>query len=115
MRFVPKDPPRTFRVGINKEIELSDCGNVYLEADEQVTFVTPSGKEHDFVAKPWGFYSTPSVNARLVDQGFKTALVSSPLSGRFFIMVVERERLAEFEGYLRETQQEVVEWLDERR
>jgi hypothetical protein len=114
MRFVQTVPPRTFRVGLNSEIEISDCGRIHLEADEQVTFVTPSGKEHDFVAKSWGFYATPSVNSRLVDQGFKTALVSSPMSGRFFIMVVERERIDEFEEYLRETNQVVVEWLDER-
>ncbi|MBN1343214.1 MAG: hypothetical protein JXQ73_11075 [Phycisphaerae bacterium] len=113
MRFVPKDPPRTFRVGRDQSIELSDCGRVYLAPDELLTFETPSGREHDFAAKSWGFYATPSVNGRLKDQGFKTALVRNR-QGRIFVMVVEQDRMPDFEAYCRSEQQDVLEWLDER-
>ena len=51
MRIETSNPRRVFQVGLRKQIDISDCGRVYLEPDEQVTFVTPSGKEHDFVAK----------------------------------------------------------------
>ncbi len=113
MRFAANDPPRTFRVGRDQSIELSDCGRVYLDPNEQVTFVTPSGREHDFAAKGWGFYATPSVNGRLKDQGFKTALVRNP-QGRVFVMVVEQDRMEEFEAYCQDEAQDVLEWLDER-
>lgn len=113
MRFEPTNPPRKFRVGRERTIELSDCGRVHLGADEQVTFVTPGGREYDFAAKRWGLYATPSVNGRLRDQGFKTALVRNT-QGRIYVMVVEPERLAEFDEYLNAEQQTLVEWLDER-
>lgn len=113
MRFEPKDPPRTFRVGRDRAIEIADCGRVYLSADEQVTFETPSGREYDVAAKSWGFYATPSVNGRLKDQGFKAALVRNE-QGRLFVMLVEGDRMADFEAYCRDESQTVVEWLDER-
>lgn len=114
MKFEEKRPPRDFRVGKKSDIQMRDCGRVFLAADEQVTFVTPSGKEHDFAAKSWGFYSTPSVNARLRDQGFKTALVRNDRTGRWFVMTVEKERRAEFEAYVAGEDCRVEEWLDER-
>lgn len=113
MKFVPVDPPRTFRVGLDQSIEMSDCGRVHLAADEQVTFVTPSGREHDVAAKSWGFYAAPSINGRLADHGFKTALVRNS-QGRYYVMVVERDRIDDFNAYLRAERQEVCEWLDER-
>ena len=112
MHVTEQKPPRKFRVGLDKSVELSDCGKVHLKPDEQVTFVTPEGREHDFCAKSWGFYATPSVNGRLKDQGFKTALVKNSL-GRFYIMVVDKDKLKEFEGYLQSDANHVVQWLDE--
>lgn len=114
VKFIPREPVRRFRVGSQAEIEISDCGNVHLEPDELVTFVTPSGKEYDFVAKSWGFYATPSLNGRLAAQGFRTALVCNASSKRHFVMVVEQESIGEFDEYLASTGQTVVEWLHER-
>ena len=113
MQIMINESPRVFHVGQNSKIEISDCGRIYLEPDEQVTFVTKSGKEYDFVAKSWGFYATPSVNGRLVNQGFKTAMVKNQ-TGRYYIMVVDTDRLPDFEAYLEAEKNEVVEWLDER-
>ena len=113
MNIAPVDPPRRFRVGRDGSIELKDCARIRLEADEQVTFITASGKEYDVAAKNWGFYATPSVNGRLSAQGFKTALVRYR-EGRYYIMLVERSRLADFYAYVSGEANIVVEWLDER-
>ncbi len=113
MKIVKNKLPRIFQVGENGEINISDCGKIYLDPDEQVTFVTVTGKKHDFTAKSWGFYATPSVNGRLVHQGFKTALVKNQ-SGRYYIMVVDVDRIPDFETYLSVEKNEVVEWIDER-
>lgn len=113
MKIDSKTPPRKYCCGLHNQIEISDCGTVYLEPNEQLTFVTESGKEHDFAAKSWGFYATPSVNGRLVRQGFKTALVQNSKK-QYFIMVVDPARMNEFEAYLEEECQSVIEWLDER-
>ncbi|MBI3930995.1 MAG: hypothetical protein HY325_03125 [Chloroflexi bacterium] len=113
MKITKNEPPRIFRAGEDSQIRISDCGRIYLEPDEQVSFITSSGKEHDFTAKSWGFYATPSVNKRLVDQGFKTALVKNE-AGRYYIMVVDVGRISDFEAYLSSEKNQVVEWIDER-
>ena len=113
MKMNPKNPPRKFRVGEHKQIEISDCASIELSADEQVTFVTPSGKEYDVARKSWGFYATPSVNGRLVKQGFKTALVKNAF-GQCYVMLVEPEKMEDFKKYIQQENSQVVEWLDER-
>lgn len=113
MRIAATNPPRRFRVGITKQIEISDCARICLNADEQVTFVTATNKEHDFAAKSWGFYATPSINGRLRDQGFKTALVRNS-QGRLYVMVVELAHIEDFRDYITSEKNDIVEWLDER-
>jgi hypothetical protein len=112
MKFKEKNPPRKFKVG-DDSIEISDCGSMHLEPDEMVTFVTGTEKQYDFAAKNWGYYATPSVNGRLLDEGFKTALVRNE-AGRHYVMVVDNQKLNEFEEYLQSSNQNVIEWLDER-
>lgn len=114
MKIDKLDPPRVFAVGKQGGITIQECARISLAAGEQVTFVTPSGKRHDFVAKEWGFYATPSINKRLRDEGFKTALVRNHNTGRYFIMTVEEDRRALFDAYLKAEDCDVVEWLDER-
>ena len=113
MKFIETKPPRTFSVGINKSITISDCGRIHLNADEQVTFITPDRKEYDFAAKSWGFYATPSVNSRLIRNGFKTALVRNQVN-HHYIMVIDQDHMNEFQSYLEAEKQDVVEWLDQR-
>jgi len=113
MQFIKKNPPRTFSVGVNNSITISDCGRISLSADEQVTFITANGKEYDFAAKSWGFYATPSVNSRLVKQGFKTALVRNT-AGQHYVMVVDDDHVGDFQKYLKDEKQQLVEWLDQR-
>lgn len=113
MKVVRKDPPRRFAVGAGGRIVLSDCGDIRLLPDEQVTFVAPSGRRYDLAAKEWGFYATPSVNGRLRAEGFRTALVRNP-AGRRYVVLVEEDRMAAFREYLREEGAQVEEWLDER-
>ena len=110
MRTELREEPRVFGV---KKFSIKDFGKVYLDDDEMLSFVTKSGKELDFTAKSWGFYATPSVNSRLKNQGFKTALVVNE-SNQLYIMAVEKEKLNEFFDYLKDEQDNrVLCWLDE--
>ena len=70
-----KEIPRKFLVGLKKLIAISDCGYVKLNPDEQITLKNISNKGYDITAKEWGFYATPSLNGRLKDYGFKSAIV----------------------------------------
>ena len=112
MRIKRNEPPRLFTVGINADIAISDMGDIHLAPNEQVSFVTENGARHDFARKDWGYYATPSINGRLKNEGFKTALVENE-QGRLYVMVVETARRAAFDEYCRVEKQSIVRWLDE--
>jgi len=112
MKFKEVHPPREFRVGLENQIKIKDCGSMYLDSDEQITFLTDDGKEYDVGRKDWGFYATPSVNGRLKSFGFKTALVKNSF-GMYYVMLVDNKMISEFQDYLIEEKQSVVQWLDE--
>jgi SAM-dependent methyltransferase len=107
------DVPRVFVPGADKSQVIKDWGKIFLSSDEMVSFITASGKEYDLCAKSWGFYATPSINARLKEKGFKTALVKNS-QGHLYVMLVEQEQLEAFAGFLKRENEAVVEWLDER-
>jgi len=103
---------RRFTVGLSTQVELSDCAHIALNADEQVTFTTPSGGELDVVRKDWGFYATPSLNSRLVRKGLRAALVRNRL-GHFFIVLIEAGKEAAFERYAQDEELTHVTWMDQ--
>lgn len=113
MKINIKKSPRIFYPRGDEKIQIKDCGDIYLEDDEQVTFVKMSGSRFDFVSKNWGFYATPSVNKRLKSENFKTAIVKNNF-GSIYIMSVEITKLDLFEKYCAMEEQKVIEWLDER-
>ena len=65
MKINLKEIPRKFFVGLKRNIEIKDLGEVFLNDNEQVTFITEDNKRYDFVKKDWGYYGTPSINKRL--------------------------------------------------
>jgi hypothetical protein len=112
MRFAEKLPPRRFAVGNSDKIEIRDCGTLALESDEQVTLVTESGAEYDVARKEWGFYATPSLNGRLESFGLRGVLIRNMLTGRYFVLLVERGREDAFNAYMARESLEIVAWLD---
>jgi hypothetical protein len=112
MKFEPKDPPRRFEVGNTVRFAMSDCGTIALAHDEQVTFTTPTGGEYDVARKDWGFYATPSLNGRLPQYGLRGVLIRNMLTGRYFVLLVEKGHEAAFDAYMERESLEVIAWLD---
>tara|TARA_B100001063_G_scaffold243820_1_gene275244 strand:- start:479 stop:826 length:348 start_codon:yes stop_codon:yes gene_type:complete len=110
MKFKSNNPPRIFKVGHDKKISISDMGDIHLEPDEQVTFVTDGGDRHDFCRKNWGFYATPSINSRLKNENFITALVANK-NNNLYVMVVEKSKIKEFRKYLKYDDLTVISWF----
>jgi len=106
-----KSPPRVFKVGLGKIIHMHDCGTVHLQPDEQVTFVNEQGAEYDLARKDWGFYATPSLNSRLLNFGLRGVLVKNRL-GHFFLMLVQQDKEALFNDYLKVEGLELICWMD---
>ncbi len=111
MKFKQNIPPRKFEAGFDVKIEISDCGEIQLEPDEQVTFVTSAGREYDVVRKSWGYYATPSLNGRLQSFGLKAVLVKNRID-RFFILLVEEGKEDLFLDYAGKEPLEIICWLD---
>jgi hypothetical protein len=111
MKFHEINPPRIFKVGNHAKFDMSDCGRVTLESDEQLTFLTEDGGELDFARKEWGFYVTPSLNGRLEGFGLRAVLVRNTFD-RYYVLVVERGKEAAFDAYCTRESLELVHWLD---
>lgn len=111
MKITPIDPPREFEVGFDKKGKIKDCARIELRTDEQITLTTERGAQYDVTRKSWGFYATPSLNARLVNFGLRAVLAKNRI-GRYFVLLVEKGFEDKFRAYVREEPLEIVCWLD---
>lgn len=111
MKVDEENKPREFEVGKEIRTTISHAADIFLEPNEQVTFLTENGAEFDFVRKDWGYYATPSMNKRLKKFGFKTALVQNN-AGNVYIFAVEIVKMDLFEAYCENHKQTVLMWLD---
>lgn len=99
MDFIARDK-RSFDVsGPDGTTRLTCCGTLHLDPDELISFRTESGGEYDVVRKSWGFYATPSLNARLPANGFCPVLALNP-QGKLFVLLMERGKEEDFSRYL---------------
>ena len=112
MKFAPKDPPRSFPVGNAAKFDMKDCGSVALDPDEQLTFTTEGGAAYDVARKDWGFYATPSLNGRLEQFGLRGVLIKNRGTGRYFVLLVEKNHESSFDAYCRQENLAVIAWLD---
>lgn len=112
MKFAAKSPPRLFQVGNAVKFDMRDCGTLALEPDEQVTFTTERGGEYDVARKDWGFYATPSLNGRLEQFGLRGVLIRNTITGRYFVLLIERGCEDSFDAYVAQESLEIVAWLD---
>lgn len=112
MKIDFKEPPRAFNVGLDNQVIIKDMGTISLEANEQITFLTPNGAEYDVCRKEWGYYATPSINDRLKRFDLKTALVKNS-KDQIYIVIVEKKKMDVFQNYLAAEKGSVLEWLDE--
>tara|TARA_B100000780_G_C21086537_1_gene437753 strand:+ start:570 stop:920 length:351 start_codon:yes stop_codon:yes gene_type:complete len=98
MKLIKKDPPRKFKVG-KKNILLKDYGKIYLDDNEQITFIKKKS-EFDIVKKNWGYYATPSINKRLKKFNFRTYITKN-FNNHINIMIVHKEKDKNFKKYLK--------------
>lgn len=111
MNFILSNPPRKFVTGINKDMFHIDMAQIDLEPNEQVTFISKGGVEYDVVKREWGFYATPSMNARLLRFNLRSVLVKT-IGDKFFVALVEKGKEELFESSLEKEKSKIVTWLD---
>ena len=113
MKFNKKNPPRTFAVENKKKFYIKDCGDVFLDENEQVTFKNNNTTEYDVVRKKWGYYASPSLNGRLINFNLRACLIRNTKTNRYFILMVEKTYEDDFQKYLDDESCEIVSWLDD--
>lgn len=106
------EPPRSFCVGVSG-ITLQHCADVRLEPDEMVTFITPEGSEYDVVRKSWGYYATPSLQNRILKNGFRAALAQNKNTKDKFIVLVQENHLLDWSEYAARENLVVLAWLSD--
>jgi len=114
--FNPKflETPREFTVN---GFLTFDRGSIEMVAEnnkthELVSLETAAGKKCDVVATSWGFYLGPSVNSRLKNEGFKSALMLNE-GNQLYVVAVDNDQLDQFAIYLSSNKSKVICWLDE--
>ena len=63
---------------------LSDVGEVILKNKEHLT-IKVLNKKNEICAMNWGLYATSSINNRLKNEGFITALTKNSFNKIFFV------------------------------
>lgn len=107
-----KKKNRIFKVGNKKNISIKHVANIILSNNEQVTFLINKNKEYDIVKKDWGFYATPSINGRLIDNNYKTALVKNR-DLKLYILIVQKNKMKIFKKYLKVNNLKIIIWLND--
>lgn len=87
-----------------------DYGEIQLDADDLISFVTSSGKKSDVVGKSWGLFVTQSTNSRLKKQGLRTAIIMDGWRREYVVVVDDEEG---FWKYLKDEGYDLMMWLDE--
>lgn len=115
MKFDAKDPPRAFRVGATGDIELLDCGTVWLAPDEQVTFQTDNRgtTAFDVTRKAFGYYASNSLNGTLPRQGLRAALCRNDSHGLLYMLYVELGKEDLYRAYIAAEGMSHLGWMDE--
>lgn len=114
MKFEANDPPRAFRVGKAREIELKDFGSVHLDPNEQVTFRTDgeAPTAFDVTRKGFGYYASNSLNGTLPRQGLRPALCRNEEYGLLYVLFVEIGKEEAYRAYLDAEGMAHLAWLD---
>jgi hypothetical protein len=102
---------RSFGVGKNNEIIMTDKGSVHLNNNEFVTFKFKKS-EFDVSKKNWGYYATPSINGRLKKFNFRTFYCSNSLK-KTYILLVHKDRINEFKKYIKSEKMKIIKELSE--
>ncbi len=111
MKIKFKKKPRIFNP--TKEVKIKNYGSIELHNGDQF-YLKLKNSYNEITRQNWGFYLTSSCNSRLKKNGFKTAIVKSKMGkkDKIFVKIVLKNKIKEFNKYLKKNKSEVLSWLD---
>ena len=105
-----KKKNRKFKTGIT-DIIITHVADLKLSNDELITIKVNKKTEYDITKKNWGFYSTPSINKRLLKFNFKTCIIKNKTSKNIFILIVDKNKIKKLNKYIKNENCIVIKWL----
>ncbi len=107
VRIVKKK--RKFTVGKNNDIKITHKADIVLKDNEMVSFFTKNKKQYDITKKDWGFYLSQSIHHRVLNEGFKIAIVKNKIQ-RKYLMAVDIKKINNFKKYC-EKEKLLLRWF----
>jgi hypothetical protein len=81
---------------------------VCLNADEQVTFVIGDSK-FDVTKKDWGFYASPSIQKRCLNNGLKAAIIFQ--GKNCYVVFVKKNKEKKFFSFIKKNKYNFLDWI----
>ena len=110
MKVNKRKKVRKFVANKKTNLVLSDVGEVVLKNKEHLT-IKVLNKKNEVCAMNWGLYATSSINSRLKNEGFITALTKNSFN-KIFLMIVDKRKKSIFSKYCKLEKIKVIKWLD---
>tara|TARA_B100001996_G_scaffold219035_1_gene168411 strand:+ start:1081 stop:1422 length:342 start_codon:yes stop_codon:yes gene_type:complete len=113
MKVKLKKKPRVFYP--TNDVKIKNYGCIEFNNGDQI-YLKIKNFYNEITRQNWGFYLTSSCNSTLRKRGFKTAIVKSKLGKKkkIFIKIVLKNKIREFNKYLKQNKLEVISWLDKK-
>lgn len=96
-----KKSNRKFRPSKKFNITITEKAKISLENNEQITLIDQSKNEYDIVKKSWGYYSSPSINKRLVKNNYQAFLVQNINNKTIFLFTVQKSKKRMMQDYIK--------------
>lgn len=109
-----KTSPRTFKLG---NFTMIDHGKIHFMSEQKDTneffsLTNAKNMECDIAATSWGYYLGPSLNSRLKNQGFRSAIMVNKMS-QLYIVAIDEGEMEKFNSYIKQNDLKVITWLDD--
>lgn len=97
---------RSWKVGIKKNILITETARIKLKANEQISFYSYNKNkiENEICKKGWGYYLTPSIDKRLKKYGQKIFIMKNSKKNSYLV-IVNNSKLREFKKYCKNEKQ----------
>ena len=90
---------RSWTVGSDRDIIITEKLKIQLNDDEQVSFIgNKNNTNYEICKKNWGYYISPSLNKRLKNYGFRVYITKNK-KGQNYLMAVKFKMVKEFKLY----------------
>lgn len=91
-----------------KSKKIKNNLNISLNPDEQATFVIENSK-FDVTKKDWGFYVSPSIQKRCINNRLKAAIIFQ--GKNYYVVFVKKNKEKIFFSFVKKNKYNFLDWI----